>query len=180
MIMWKNATLIEGENSILQIPDLIKEHSFSKLLVVTDKNITSLGLTKNLLQELDKARIKFTVCNDTVPNPTIDNIEDALQIYKRNNCQAIIAFGGGSSMDCAKGVAARVSRQNLPVPQFHGLMKVLKPIPIIIAIPTTAGTGSETTIAAVISNPRTHEKHAINDPFLVLKYAVLDPLITIG
>ena len=83
-------------------------------------------------------------------------------------------------MDCAKGVGARVARPNLTIPQMRGLLKVMKKIPLLIAVPTTAGTGSETTIAAVISNPRTHEKYAVNDFHLVPKYAVLDPLITVG
>lgn len=180
LITWKNAALIEGENSVLQIPELIKKHGFSRVLLVTDKTITSLGLTKPLLQELPKVGITCTVFDETVPNPTIQNIEDALKIYKQKNCQAIIAFGGGSSMDCAKGVAARVARPRRSIPQLRGLLKVLKPVPLVIAVPTTAGTGSETTVAAVISNPLTHEKYSVSDPFLVPKYAILDPLLTVG
>jgi len=180
MIMWKNATLIEGENSILKIPELLKKHAFSRVLMVTDKNITTLGLTTPLLKELEKNTIACFVYDETVPNPTIDNIEEALKLYKEKSCQAIVAFGGGSPMDCAKGVAARVARPRRSVPQLRGLLKVLKRVPVIFAVPTTAGTGSETTIAAVVSNPRTHEKYAVNDPFLVPKYAVLDPLITVG
>lgn len=180
LITWKNAALIEGENSVLQIPELVKKHGFSRVLLVTDKTITSLGLTKPLLQELIKAGVACSVFDETVPNPTIQNIEDALKIYKQKACQAIIAFGGGSAMDCAKGVAARVARPHRTIPQLRGLLKILKPVPMIIAVPTTAGTGSETTIAAVVSNPQTHEKYAVNDPFLVPKYAILDPLLTIG
>lgn len=180
MINWKNAALIEGENSILKIPGMLKEQGFSRVLLVTDKNITSLGLVNPLLEKLKGAGIDCWIYDDTIPNPTIDNIEDGLKIYKQNHCQALIAFGGGSSMDCAKGVAARVTRPNKSVPQLRGLIKVNRRLPCIFAVPTTAGTGSETTIAAVISNPLTHEKYAINDPCLVPRYAVLDPLITVG
>lgn len=180
LMNWKDATLIEGENSILRIPDLLKKEGFSKVLMVTDKNITNLGLTKPLLGALNTAGIQCVVYDDTVPNPTIDNIEEALILYKANACEAIIAFGGGSSMDCAKGVGARLARPNRSIPQLRGVLKVMKRIPCLIAIPTTAGTGSETTIAAVISNPATHEKYAVNDFHLIPKYAILDPLITVN
>lgn len=180
VIMWKNAILIEGENSIQKIPELLKKHAFSRVLMVTDRNITTLGLTTPLLKELENNKVACFVYDETVPNPTIDNIEEALKLYKEKTCQVIIAFGGGSPMDCAKGVAARVARPRKSISQLRGLLKVLKRVPVIIAVPTTAGTGSETTIAAVVSNPRTHEKYAVNDPFLVPKYAVLDPLITVG
>ena len=180
LVKWKDAKVIEGENSILKIPALLVEEGYNKVLLVTDKGITALGLTAPLLSGLEKAGITCQVYDDTVANPTIDNIEEALKMYKENGCQAIVAFGGGSPMDCAKGVGARVARPNMTIPQMRGLLKVMKKIPLLIAVPTTAGTGSETTIAAVISNPLTHEKYAVNDFHLVPKYAVLDPLITVG
>lgn len=180
IVKWKDAAVIEGENSILKIPALLVKAGFTNVLLVTDKGITALGLTAPLLSGLEKAGITCHVYDDTVPNPTIDNIEEALKMYKGSGCQAIIAFGGGSPMDCAKGVGARVARPNMTIPQMRGLLKVMKKIPLLIAVPTTAGTGSETTIAAVISNPLTHEKYAVNDFHLVPKYAVLDPLITVG
>ncbi len=180
LVKWKDAEVIEGQNSILKIPALLVKVGYNKVLLVTDKGITALGLTAPLLSGLEKAGITCHVYDETIPNPTIDNIEEALKIYKKNGCQAIIAFGGGSPMDCAKGVGARVARPNMTIPQMRGLLKVMKKIPLLIAVPTTAGTGSETTIAAVISNPLTHEKYAVNDFHLVPKYAVLDPLITVG
>ncbi len=180
LVKWKDAKVIEGENSILKIPALLVEEGYKKVLLITDKGITALGLTTPLLSGLEKAGIACHVYDETIPNPTIDNIEEALKMYKENGCQAIVAFGGGSPMDCAKGVGARVARPNMTIPQMRGLLKVMKKIPLLIAVPTTAGTGSETTIAAVISNPLTHEKYAVNDFHLVPKYAVLDPLITVG
>ncbi len=180
ILKWKDAEIVEGENSILKIPGLLKTLGHSRVLMVTDKNITSLGLTAELLKALDEAEIACFVYDDTVPNPTIDNIEEALKFYHAKQCQAIIAFGGGSPMDCAKGVGARVARPGKSIPQMRGLLKVLKRTPCLIAVPTTAGTGSETTIAAVISNPRTHEKYSVTDPNLVPRYAVLDPMITIN
>lgn len=179
-IKWPTPVLIEGENSILKIPLILAAEKISSVLLVTDKNISSLGLTNGLLDALEKAGIACIVFDETVPNPTIDNIEDALKLYNEENCQAIIAFGGGSSMDCAKGVGARVARPNKSIPQMRGMLKIMRRIPLLIAIPTTAGTGSETTIAAVVSNPITHEKYSLNDHCLVPKVAVLDPLITLN
>lgn len=176
---WRRPELLEGENSLSKLPQLIKREGIDCVLVVTDKGITSLGLMDTMLSGLSDESIKYVVYDKTVANPTIDNIEEALDIYKTNNCRGIIAFGGGSSMDCAKGVGARVARPNKSIPQMKGVLKVNKKLPPLFAVPTTAGTGSETTIAAVVTNCKTHEKYAINDTALIPQYAVLDPLLTI-
>lgn len=180
LVHWPIPTVLEGENSVLKIPEILTHKGISRVLLVTDKTITNLGLTTPLLQALATSGIETAVYDDTVPNPTIDNIEKALELYRTSQASAIIAFGGGSAMDCAKGVGARASNPNKFIAQMRGLLKVAKPLPLLIAIPTTAGTGSETTIAAVISNPETHEKYAINDQKLVPAYAVLDPQLTVG
>ena len=180
LIHWPIPTLLEGENSVLKIPAILSQKGIKRVLLVTDKTLTNLGITTPLLQALATEGIAANVFDETVPNPTIDNIESALNKYHSTGAEAIIALGGGSSMDCAKGVGARVSNPNKSISQMRGLLKVAKRPPLIIAIPTTAGTGSETTIAAVISNPETHEKYAINDQKIVPAYAVLDPLLTVG
>jgi alcohol dehydrogenase len=180
IINWPVPIMLEGENSVFGIPNVLNQKGIKRVLLVTDKTITSLGLTTPLLNALKIAGVESVVFDDTVPNPTIDNIENALKLYRNSQAGAILAFGGGSSMDCAKGVGARVANPNKSIQQMRGLLKVGKHIPLLIAIPTTAGTGSETTIAAVISNPETHEKYAINDQKIVPAYAVLDPLLTVG
>lgn len=177
---WRQPLLLEGENSLNQLPSLLTRHSIKQVLIVTDDGISKLGLMDSLLAELTQQKIQYTVYDKTVPNPTIDNIEEALTIYHASKCQGIIAFGGGSPMDCAKGVAARVARPDKTLPQLKGQLKVRKSIPPLVAIPTTAGTGSETTIVSVVSNSETHEKYAINDPILTPHFAVLDPLLTVG
>lgn len=176
---WRQPELLEGENSTSRLPKLIKSKEINSVLVVTDKGISSLGLMNSLLNGLTDENIKYIVYDKTVPNPTIDNIEEALEVYKENGCQGLIAFGGGSSMDCAKGVGTRIAKPNKTIPQMKGVLKVRKKLPPIFAIPTTAGTGSETTIAAVVTNSRTHEKYAINDTTLIPHYAVLDPILTV-
>ena len=177
LLPWRKPELISG--GLEKLPEFIKSKKLTNVLLVTDKGIRGLGLTTSLENGLKEAGVNCVVYDDTVPNPTIGNIEDALKLYIDNKCEAIIAFGGGSSMDCAKGVGARVARPKMPVRKMKGLLKVHKATPPIFAVPTTAGTGSETTLAAVISDPEKAEKYPINDPVLIPKYAVLDPQITV-
>ncbi|MGR3765711.1 iron-containing alcohol dehydrogenase [Rossellomorea sp. NS-SX7] len=179
ILPWRKPELIEGENSLNRLPAVLKDKGISSVLIVTDKGISSLGLMNGLLDGLNDAMIDYAVYDKTVPNPTIDNIEEALNIYHSRKCEGIIAFGGGSPIDCAKGVGARVVRPDKTIPQMKGQLKVRRKLPLLVAIPTTAGTGSEATIAAVISNPDTHEKYAINDLSLIPHVAVLDPLLTV-
>lgn len=167
-------------NSVNNISTILKIQNVNNVIIVTDSVINNLGLTKKLEEDLIKNGINFFVFDKTVPNPTISNVEDALIFYKNSNCQAIIAFGGGSAMDCAKALGARIARPNKSVVQMQGLMKVLKKIPLLIAIPTTAGTGSETTIAAVITNDKTKHKSSINDFNLIPTYAVLNESLTLN
>ncbi|MED3550003.1 iron-containing alcohol dehydrogenase [Cytobacillus praedii] len=176
---WRKPELLEGKNSLNKVPKLLSDKGIDRVLVVTDKGITSLGLIDGLLKGLEDSDIEYVLYDQTIPNPTIDNIEEALEQYKAANCQGIIAFGGGSPMDCAKGVGARLARPKKSIPQMKGELKIRKKIPPLIAVPTTAGTGSEATVVAVVSNSQTHEKYAINDMSLIPHYAVLDPLLTV-
>lgn len=180
LMNWRKPELLQGENSLEKLPDLVKSLDLNMLLVITDEGIHKLGLMDKLLEGLQEQNIAFVVYSKTVPNPTFTNIEEALELYTANNCDGIIAFGGGSPMDCAKAVAARIARPDKSLVDLKGLFKVRKEMPPFFAIPTTAGTGSEGTIAAVVSNSETYEKFAIMDPVLVPHYAVLDPVLTIN
>lgn len=177
---WSEPERLEGPGAIKKLPALIKSKGIKNVMIVTDKGLMGLHLLDSLFEALDAEGVKYSVYDGTQPNPTINNIEDARSLYVENNCEAIIAFGGGSPMDCAKVAGARVVRPNTPVPKMRGLLRVIKKLPPLFAVPTTAGTGSETTLAAVVSNPETHEKYPINDPVLRPKYAVLDPELTVG
>lgn len=176
---WRKPELVEGENSLRKLPALIKSKGIDHVLIVTDEGIVAIGLMEPLLKGLQSEGIQFTVYDKTVPNPTILNIEDAYAMYRMHDCQAIIAFGGGSPIDCAKGVGARVAKPTMQIAEMRGQLKIRKEMPLFFAIPTTAGTGSEGTLATVVSNSVTHEKYAILDPVLIPHYAVLDPLLTV-
>lgn len=179
MLPWREPELVEGEKSVLKLPTLIKSQEIDCVLIVTDEGIVSLGLMDDFLTGLASEEINYVIYNKTVPNPTIANIEEALQLYKANNCKGIVAFGGGSPIDCAKSVGARLARPNKTIKQMKGVLKVLKKMPPLFVVPTTAGTGSEATLAAVVSDSKTHEKYAIMDTSLIPHFAVLDPLLTV-
>lgn len=162
------------------ISDIVKiagEKHLSCPLIVTDKSIRSLGLINPLEQELAKKNYNYAVYDETRQNPTTDMVMDALSLYKNNKCDFIIAFGGGSPMDCAKAVGACLARPGTDLKNMAGILKVIKRTPTIIAVPTTAGTGSETTLAAVIVDSKTRLKYVINDFPLIPSYAVLDPSV---
>lgn len=180
LMPWRQPILLKGKDACEKIPDILKEKGISSVLVVADFGITKNNLQKNLVKSLSLKEIDFSYYDKTVANPTINNIEEALEIYKKNKCQGIIAIGGGSPMDLAKGVGARVVNPKKTITQMRGLLKVGKKLPLLIAIPTTAGTGSETTLAAVITDSATHEKYALNDFNLIPHYAVLDPSLTVS
>ena len=177
---WKEPELLEGEGAVLKLPSFIKNKGITKVLVVTDKGLMGLHLLDPMFEELKKQGVEYVVFDGVQPNPTIPNIEDCKDAYLANNCQGIIAFGGGSPMACAKAAAARVVKPKQSVRKMRGYLKVGKKLPPFFAVPTTAGTGSETTVAAVVTDPETHEKNAISDPCLRPKYTVLDPALTTG
>lgn len=177
---WSEPKLLEGEGAVLRLPEFIKNKGLDKVLVVTDKGLMGLHLLDPLFAKLQEIGVNYVVFDDVQPNPTITNIENCRSVYLENNCQGIIAFGGGSPMDCAKAAAARVVKPKQSVRKMRGYLKVHKKLPPFFAVPTTAGTGSETTLAAVVTDPETHEKNAICDSCLRPKYAVLDPTLTIG
>lgn len=158
--------------------DVFKKENAMSVLVVTDAGIVKNGLTRSLENVLKKNKIRYTVYDKTQPNPTVDNVETALTLYHKNKCDTLIAIGGGSAMDCAKAVGARVAYPKKSVGKMGGILRVLRRLPTLIAIPTTAGTGSETTLAAVITDDKTHHKYALMSFPLIPHYAVLDATLT--
>ena len=168
----------EAIGSCTEIGKVAKKEKISSVLIVTDKGIVNNGLVDPVVAALQTSGISYYIYADTQPNPTVQNVEDALKAYKANHCDALIAIGGGSSMDCAKAVGARVAYPKRTVNQLGGKLKVWRKLPALIAIPTTAGTGSETTLAAMITDSKTHHKYAIMSFPLIPKYAVLDASLT--
>jgi len=179
LLPWRKPILLEGPGSIKKVPEILGNLKIKNVLIVTDAMLMKLGLLDGLLKAFDVSGCKYAVYDQTVPDPTVENVEEALEMYHQHGCKAIVAFGGGSPMDCAKIVGARVARPNKPIAKMKGVLKVIYKIPTLIAVPTTAGTGSEVTLAAVISNSTTLEKYPINDFCLIPHYAVHDPELTL-
>ena len=171
---------LEGPGKVRELGAFLKEKGINDVFIVAGRILTRMGATGPMLESLTRAGIRYTYFCDLSPDPTMDDVERGFALYRENGCKAVVAFGGGSPMDCAKAICARVARPRRTVAQLQGILRVLKPIVPLIAIPTTAGTGSETTVAAVITDPITHRKAAINDPFLIPRYAILDPELTVG
>ncbi len=167
-------------DSVTEIKNVLQENKVSSVMLVTDTGVRNLGLTKELEDDLTTNGYKLVIFDQVVPNPTISNIEAGLKIYKSEGCQAILSFGGGSVMDCAKIIGARFVKPKQSVKKMKGLLKIRKQLPTLIAVPTTAGTGSEVTVSAVITDDSTHFKYPINDFNLIPKYAVLDYKTTIN
>lgn len=163
-----------------RLPQILLHHDCRRVLIITDAGIIAHGLTCELQEVLEKAQIDAVIYDRTEANPTTANVEEARTLYLKKNCDAIIGFGGGSSIDCAKAVGARIAKPRQPLSKMKGILKVHKRLPLLIAVPTTAGTGSETTLAAVITDAETRHKYAINDFPLIPRYAVLDPALTIS
>ena len=161
--------------SVSEIPAVLRRAQISRVLIITDAAIHSYGLLEPLKDAFASNGIFYHVYDETVPNPTVQNVEEARSLYLKHNCQGLIAFGGGSPIDCAKITGARIVRPHKSVKRMKGIFKILKRPPFTIAVPTTAGTGSETTVAALITDSATQHKFTINDLCLMPRAALLDP-----
>ena len=165
-------------HSVRDVPGCLQEKKLTSVLIVTDGFLHISGMLEPLKKALKDNGVQYTIYDEVTPNPTILNVELARERYIQNGCQALIGFGGGSAIDCAKAVGARIARPRKSIPKMEGILKVMRPIPFLIAVPTTAGTGSETTLATVITDHNTSHKFPINDFPLIPRVAVMDPEMT--
>lgn len=177
---YRTPETLEGPGQVRQLGAFLREKNIHDILVVTGSGMLSRGAVQPMLAGFDENGIRYTIQCYSRPDPTSDDVEAGYGAYREHGCQAIAALGGGSRIDCAKAIAARAARPEKKAAKLQGLLKVRRPIPTLIAIPTTSGAGSETTVAAVIIDSQTHRKAAINDPVLIPRYAVLDPELTVS
>lgn len=174
--------VVAGPGAVAEMGKIAKKLGLRKILVVTDEMLVSLGHVKRCTDSLEAEGIGFVVYDKVEPNPSIEMVEDGYRMYQDGSCDGIIAFGGGSPMDCAKVIGCKVCDPK-PVQEYTGGIDKLKDkskYPTLIAVPTTAGTGSETGMAAVISNKQERKKIFVAGLTLVPKVAVLDPKILVG
>lgn len=173
-------TLLVGPGSSGRLGQAVAGFGHSKILIVTDSIISKLGLLTPLTDALTAGGAQFVVFDEITPDAPIPLIEKAIEFYQSNDCDAIVAFGGGSSMDASKAIAVSVANPGKSLRSLAGYLKGLRAPVKIYAVPTTAGTGSEVTVAAVISDPANQRKLVIVDPRMVPKMAALDPSLMTG
>ena len=165
---------------VTDIPALLQQNHLQRPLLVTDSFLHGSGLTASLEQTLRDDDIEVVIFDRVCVNPTTDNITEAYNLYVSSRCDCLIGFGGGSPIDCAKAIGAKAARPKKTFGQMSGILRIMKRTPFTIAIPTTAGTGSETTLAAVVTDAATRHKYAIMDFPLIPDCAVLDPQLTVS
>lgn len=170
---------IVGPQSVREIPDRLDRYKGKHPLIVTDNVLLGLGLIEGVRKILDAHGISYHLFSEIEPDPDFETVRAGVERYQQEQCDSLILIGGGSVIDCGKAMAASVATGK-DVSRLVGLLRVLRFVPPMIAIPTTAGTGSECTIAAVITDPEKGIKHAIGDPFLVPKCAILDSTLMLG
>ena len=179
LLFFRTPQLFSGPGSSLQLCEHIAAQGVKNLLIVTDAMLVKIGLLKPMQDKLRQLGVGFVVYDGVMPNPTIEQIENGLAMLKKEHCTAILAIGGGSSIDAAKVIAARATNP-YKIVHMSGLMRVLFKLLPLYAVPTTAGTGSEVTIAAVVSDPSTTRKFAIMSPRMVPIAAALDGALMTG
>ncbi|WP_157273067.1 iron-containing alcohol dehydrogenase [Neobacillus bataviensis] len=154
--------------------EIVKDLGVARLLIITDKGVRAAGLLDGIEKSLTAVNLDYEIFDEVEPNPSAETIHKGVDYLKEHKCEAVIAVGGGSSIDTAKGVAVMAVNPG-HILDYEGAGKVTVPPLPIIAIPTTAGTGSETTNSTVITNKETSFKLAVLSPLLFPKIALLDP-----
>ena len=179
LLNFKEPLVISGNDSFNKLVEEIKKYNFKHVFLVTGKRIHSLKLDELLTNLLDNENIKYTLYFDFTTDPTIKQINDGANLYIKNNCDCIVAIGGGSIMDGAKGIGIKVNNKKDLI-KMKGLLKVKHKLPFNFLVPTTAGSGSEVSIAAVIINEENKEKFPIEDLKLIPNAVVLNPNLLVN
>jgi len=167
-------TIFMSKGASIRLCESVSQFGLRRLLIVTDQALYDMGLLNDILASFDEAGMAYSLFTEVEPDPTFSVVEGGLRQYRRDNCDSVMAIGGGSSIDAAKVVALAATNEVEPI-DLVGILKGKKPSAPFFAIPTTAGTGSEATIGAVISDPLSHKKELVIDTKLVPLMAALDP-----
>ena len=175
---WRRPKVYSGPGSLLRAADILRENGLRRPFVVASRRQCADEHFRALQETLDEQDILLSIFSAVETDPSVETVERIASQYRLDRCDCFLVIGGGSPMDAAKAAAARLARPEKTVPQLGGLLKVRRRVPPLIAVPTTAGTGSETTIAAVVTDG--HHKYAISDLCLIPRYAILDPALSTG
>ena len=171
-IKLKQSIKIEGIHSLDRLGQILSYENRKRPFIVTGRHVSKMDFFLKMKEELKEV----CIFDQVHPDPDVKLIEQMVLAYQENECDCFVAIGGGSNIDAMKACAARLACPNKSLSQMKGLLKIRKKLPLMIAIPTTAGTGSECTIASVVCEQ--NHKYAINDPCLCPDYAILDPVLS--
>ena len=166
--------IVFGVGSLKRLPELLEKSGSKKMMVVSDRGLEKLGVVQKVLDIVETEGIETVSFLDILPNPTVDMVNAATKVYKESGATSIVALGGGSPMDVAKAVGV-LARYGGSITEYEGAHLVPGPIEPIIAIPTTAGTGSEVTAFSVITDTSRNYKLTVFSYELFPSYAILDP-----
>ena len=172
--------MIKGEHALLDLIDVLNKQHLTRYMIVTTPGFIKRGTLQSFFDALNQNDIQYSIFHDVKPDPEISDVEKLKEMYIKDGCQALIAIGGGSVIDCSKAALACVQMKKLDVTTVLHTGRVSKPLPLLIAVPTTAGTGSEVTAGAVITDPIKKRKYALSHLFLIPKYAVLDSSLLVS
>ncbi|MDM0451584.1 L-threonine dehydrogenase [Clostridium perfringens] len=173
------AISLMGADCLKDAGDQLGELGFKKALIVTDKVLGQIGIVKKVTDVLDNKNIEYAIYDETKPNPTVKNVNDGLALLKEKECDFVISLGGGSAHDCAKGIALLATNGG-EIKDYEGVDKSKKPQLPMVGINTTAGTGSEMTLFAIITDEERHIKMALVDKHLTPIIAVNDPMLMLA
>ncbi len=176
-------TVCFGPGALSRLPQCLRELGSAKPLIVTDAGLVQTDIISRVTERLEKKDIGFALFTDTHPNPLVSDVDKALACYQAEACDAIIALGGGSPIDAGKAVAVLAANQG-PLTQYDiatgGNAQIKGPLPPLIAIPTTAGTGSEVGRCSVITDASAGHKFLVCHPEMMPARAILDPELTVS
>ena len=178
-VLTREPKLVSGRGSAKQLPGVLRELKVSRVLIVSGATVGR-TVVPGIRKILEDDGIAVEHFDRVEANPSVETVEAIRRMYLETGCNGFLGVGSGSPMDAAKAAAARVAKPRKPVDKMAGLLKVLAKVPPIVCVPTTAGTGSEATMGAVVSNHAEHHKYAIMDFSITPLYAVLNPELTVG
>jgi alcohol dehydrogenase class IV len=171
--------LITGTGSSENVGEEVKKLGFTKGLVVTDEVLSKLGMLEGVKKALTESEIQFSIYDKISSEPTVDFVTEGLEAYRDNQCEFLLAVGGGSAIDTAKAISVTATNKG-SIEDYKGLNNIPQKGAPLIAVPTTAGTGSEVTAVTIITDTKTDVKMLLISPFLIPRVAIVDPLLTLS
>lgn len=172
--------IVCGPGVIKTIGDEFKASGKKNPIIVTDKGVVKAGITKKVTDILDAAGVKYVVFDGIEPNPKDVNVEAAAKVARENNCDSIIAVGGGSPIDAAKSVGVLMAHNADNIKKYEGKTAATEPLPYFVTVPTTSGTGSEITFSSVITDTKNSYKMTVKSKYTAATLAICDPELTLS